>query len=154
MTRALLAFGGVLLLAIAAAALEVHHKGKELAQARTEVAHTQALLESMQTASKATNHATTKLAQDRVRIYTEAAQVIHDIPTFIPPGACELPAGFRVLHDAAATGQAPEASRGPDGPAVPAEDLAATIADNYTACRDVAAQLGALQQWVNEVSPE
>jgi hypothetical protein len=89
--------------------------------------------------------------------YVDRVQVIHDqgktitqqVTKYVPLSTPDLPYGFRVLHDAAATGvQLPDAAGGLDGPAVSAQDVAATVADNYTGCRATAAQLSALQDWV------
>ncbi|MFZ2972313.1 MAG: hypothetical protein WA049_06710 [Ferribacterium limneticum] len=65
-----------------------------------------------------------------------------------PPGnRCTLPGTWRLLHDAAATGQPPATEAGPlaTGSADPVEDTTAlqTLADNYIACRDTAAKLEA-----------
>lgn len=67
-----------------------------------------------------------------------------------PPGQrCTLPGTFRLLHDAAATGQppAPEAGTLAAQSADPVADapLLQTIADNYATCRETAAQLSAWQ---------
>jgi hypothetical protein len=63
-----------------------------------------------------------------------------------------LPADFRVLHDAAATGSAlPKA----DDPAriaaatVSPQDVAGTITDNYANCRADQERLRALQEVIN-----
>lgn len=68
-----------------------------------------------------------------------------------PPGnRCTLPGTWRLLHDAAATGQPPATEAGPLAArtADPVEDAAAlrTIADNYIACRNDAAKLEAWQR--------
>lgn len=68
-----------------------------------------------------------------------------------PPGnRCTLPGTWRLLHDAAATGQPPAAEAGPlaTRSADQVTDAAAlrTIADNYAACRNDAAKLEAWQR--------
>lgn len=68
-----------------------------------------------------------------------------------PPGnRCTLPGTWRLLHDAAATGQPPATETGPlaTRTADPVEDIAAlqTLADNYIACRNDAAKLEAWQR--------
>ena len=63
---------------------------------------------------------------------------------------CTLPGRFRVLHDAAATGDATAAETGPV--ATPAPDpvedtaLLQTLGENYTACRETAARLAGWQR--------
>jgi hypothetical protein len=67
-----------------------------------------------------------------------------------PGHRCTLPGTWRLLHDAAATGQPPATEAGPlaPGSADPVEDTAAlaTLADNYIACRDTTAKLEAWQR--------
>lgn len=68
-----------------------------------------------------------------------------------PPGnRCTLPGTWRLLHDAAATGQPPATETGPLAARAtdPVTDAAAlrTIADNYAACRNDAAKLEAWQR--------
>ena len=84
---------------------------------------------------------------DRVKIVRAAGEtIIKEIPRYVPPDTCTLPAGFRLLHDAAA-GHNPDPASLADAQPVPAATLAETIADNYTACRLNAEQLMALQDW-------
>ena len=68
-----------------------------------------------------------------------------------PPGQrCTLPGTFRLLHDAAATGQPPATEAGPLAPAAPepVADATAleTIGQNYATCRDTAARLDGWQR--------
>jgi len=56
-----------------------------------------------------------------------------------------------VLHDAAASGEPADPARSLDAPPVGAQDLARTVAENYTTCRLNAEQLMALQAWVGEM---
>lgn len=59
---------------------------------------------------------------------------------------CELPGAFRLLHDRAASGSADaENPAGTDAAPVPAQDAAATVAENYRIARENAARLEALQ---------
>lgn len=85
---------------------------------------------------------------DRVQTVYRAGQTItKEVPVYVPATTPDLPGGFRLLHDAAATGAALDASGGANAPPVSAQDVAATIAENYTSCRATAEQLKALQQW-------
>lgn len=86
---------------------------------------------------------------DRIKIVRTAGEtIIKEIPRYVPSDTCTLPAGFRLLHDAAATGHDPDAAGIADAQPVDAQDLALTLSDNYTACRITAEQLIALQGWV------
>lgn len=66
------------------------------------------------------------------------------------PDTCQLPAAFRMLHDAAATGTATAAEANPvdAGSTDPVADAAAldTITSNYALCHDTAEKLKAWQQ--------
>ena len=91
---------------------------------------------------------------DRVRTVREAGEtIIKEVPVHVP-AQCDadgrLPAGWRVLHDAAASGQPADAARAADAQPVAPDTAAATVARNYGTCRETAEQLTALQQWVRE----
>jgi len=91
---------------------------------------------------------------DRVRVVRETADaVIREVPVYVPQ-SCDadgrLPAGWRVLHDAAASGGAADPSTVAHAQPVAPDTAAATVARNYGTCRETAEQLTALQQWVRE----
>ena len=91
---------------------------------------------------------------DRVRTVREAGEtIIREVPVYVP-AQCDadgrLPAGWRVLHDAAASGQPADPARAADAPPVAPDTAADTVARNYLTCRETAEQLTALQQWVRE----
>ena len=91
---------------------------------------------------------------DRVRVVREQADaVIREVPIYVPQ-SCDadgrLPAGWRVLHDAAASGGAADPSTVAHAQPVAPDTAAATVARNYGTCRETAEQLTALQQWVRE----
>ena len=91
---------------------------------------------------------------DRVRIVREQADaIIREVPVYVPQ-SCDpdgrLPAGWRVLHDAAASGQPADPARTADAQPVAPDAAAETVARNYLTCRETAEQLTALQQWVRE----
>lgn len=98
---------------------------------------------------------------DRVQIVREAgATITREIPIYVTEKAdatCVIPAGFVRLHDAAASGNpAGSPTADPDAPAagVTLSDIAGTVADNYTSCHATAAQLSALQDWIDLHAPE
>ena len=80
--------------------------------------------------------------------------LIKEIPKYVESD-CTLSAGFRVLHDAAATAAVPDtgASR-TDAAAVTAQDVAETVTENYESCRDNARRLGALQEVIRKYNQE
>lgn len=94
---------------------------------------------------------------DRVRTVREAGDtIIKEVPIYVTAqsdAACTLDHGFVRLHDAAAKGIIPD----PAGPAdaaaagVALSTAAATVASNYTRCRENAEQLTALQDWVRRM---
>ncbi|MBB4726536.1 hypothetical protein [Xanthomonas arboricola] len=93
---------------------------------------------------------------DRVQIVREAgATITREIPIYVTQkadAACAIPAGFVRLHDAAATGNPAGPPAGdPDAPAagITLSGIAGTVADNYTSCHATAAQLSALQNWID-----
>ena len=91
---------------------------------------------------------------DRVRIVRETADaIIREVPVYVP-AQCDpdgrLPAGWRVLHDAAASGQPADPARTADAQPVAPDAAAETVTRNYGTCRETAEQLTALQQWVRE----
>lgn len=87
---------------------------------------------------------------DRVQIVKEKGQtIIKEVPVYVQNDA-DLSGGFRVFHDAAASNELPDATRIADAPAVPIEDAAATIAENYQRCHENSEQLMALQSWFSK----
>jgi hypothetical protein len=87
---------------------------------------------------------------DRVQVVREQGKTItQQVTKYVPLSAPALPYGFRVLHDAAATGMPlPDSAIGLDGPAVAAADAASTVVANYTDCRAEYEKLKSLQDWV------
>lgn len=91
---------------------------------------------------------------DRVRVVREEADaIIREVPVYVP-AQCDpdgrLPAGWRVLHDAAASGGAADPAAIAHAQPVAPDTAAATVARNYGTCRETAEQLIALQAWVAE----
>lgn len=85
----------------------------------------------------------------RVQIQTITKTIVKEIPRYVKADACPVPGGFRVLHDAAANGQVPDAARIPYAAPAGVADVAETVASNYGTYHEVAARLRALQEWVN-----
>jgi hypothetical protein len=88
---------------------------------------------------------------DRIKTIREKGDVIvQKVPVYIPADTPDFPGGFRVLLDGAATGIVPDAGSELDAAPVPAQTLAASVADNYGTCLANAEQLTGLQEWVRE----
>ncbi len=85
---------------------------------------------------------------DRIHVITET--ITKEIPKYVSVNDCPLSPGFRLLHDAAAQGQLPDAAGIADAAAVPAPDIAATVTDNYGSCLENAKRLEGLQEWVRK----
>lgn len=95
-----------------------------------------------------------KRAQQSTKNRTITREVIRYVDT---PAArrCTLDPAWRLLHDAAATGQPADTARVAAGAAEPVTDAAAleTVAGNYENCRDHIAQLDGWRRWWNQVKP-
>lgn len=92
--------------------------------------------------------------KDRVRVVKEKGdEIVKEVMVYVPV-ADVLPSGWRVFHDAAASGVMPESPERAIAAAAPVEAVAAasTVAENYQACRATREQLIALQKWSVEVS--
>lgn len=88
---------------------------------------------------------------DRIQVVREKGDVIvREVPVYIPAGSCELPGGFRLLHDASAINSIPETSELPYAAPVPAQDAAVTVAENYNSCNEIRINLEELQGWVRQ----
>ena len=86
--------------------------------------------------------------RDKVRVVREKGEeVIREVERLVPMGSCDLPGGWRVLHDAAAEGRFPESSERIAAAPVSAQDAARTVASNYATCRETAERLTSLQDW-------
>lgn len=80
--------------------------------------------------------------------------LIKEVPKYVESD-CDLSAGFRVFHDAAATATMPDsgATRADAAP-IKAEAVATTIAENYESCRDNERRLEALQEIINKYNSQ
>lgn len=84
----------------------------------------------------------------RQQVITET--ILKEVPIYVPTSTADLPGGFRLLHDSAATGSIPDPARIADAAAVPAQSAAETIAGNYGTCRADQIKLIGLQEWIRE----
>ncbi len=100
-------------------------------------------------AGKVTTVVETKYVDRVVTIREKGDAIVREVPVFVPAGSCDLPGGFRLLHDAAAAaGPVPEAAGIPDAAPVSAQAATATVAGNYATCHENTARLTSLQDWV------
>lgn len=91
---------------------------------------------------------------DRVKtVYLKGETIIKRIPHYVPADAPDLPGGWRLLHDAAATGaELPETPGDVQAEPVSAQAAAETVSGNYTACRAELLKLQGLWDWSNGVA--
>lgn len=102
-------------------------------------------------AGRVTTKVETKYVDRIVTIREKGDAIVREVPVFVPAGSCELPGGFRLLHDAAAAaGPVPEAAGIADAAPVPAQTATATVAGNYATCHEDAVRLTSLQEWARE----
>lgn len=145
----------VLILCLAASHLVAWQRGANHVRAQWDAERSQAVTQAAGVKAEqaeVTARVVTRYV-DRVRLVRAPAErIIQEIPTHVPTTACPLPGGFRLLHDAAARGDDPGPAGGLDAAPVAAQDLARTVVDNYTDCRQNSEQLIALQAWAAGVA--
>lgn len=89
---------------------------------------------------------------DRIKVIHEKGKdIVKRVEVFVPVGSCDLPGGFRLLHDSAAANTVPDSSEIANALPVPAQTVASTVAENYTTCNQWREQLIGLQEWVTEI---
>jgi hypothetical protein len=98
------------------------------------------------------------LEAERAKRIPKSRTITREVIRYVelpPDRRCTLDPAWRLLHDAAATGEPADTARVAAGDAEPVEDAAAleTVAGNYEACRDYITQLEGWQRWWNEVKP-
>jgi len=131
------------------------HHGETSVTAKWEAERAETENKLQQLAAKQAQATTQVVTQyvDRVRVVkTRSNDIIKEVPIYVSSSSsCDLPGGFRVLHDAAASqGELPDPARAADAPPVSVKDVAASVAGNYATYHEVAEQLMALQSWVKQ----
>ncbi|WP_218187343.1 hypothetical protein [Pseudomonas sp. NBRC 111143] len=130
------------------------HYGESTVNAAWDAERAAAKLAAAQTATTQAEVTTQVVTQyvDRVQVVKERGkEIIKEVPVYVSSAVtCDLPGGFRVLHDAAAQGELPDPAGVADAPAASVETAAATVVENYATYHEVAEQLKALQSWVNQ----
>jgi hypothetical protein len=144
-------------LAVAALAWWIHHDGVKagrLAERATwEAAAEKAAAQAAK--KKVAQGAVSRAVEEKHAAKSEAVRVvtrtiIREVPRYVPSDSCPLAGGFRVLHDAAARGVVPSPAGVTHAAPVPAQDAAATVADNYGTCHETETRLTALQDWIRQ----
>lgn len=82
-------------------------------------------------------------------IKVKGDEIIKQIPIYIPIDTPDLPGGFRLLHDAAAT-NTPISSGHPPGETVPVKDATETVSQNYGQCLIWREKLLGWQLWYQQ----
>ncbi len=148
-----------LVFAFYAYGLYEHHQGAEETALKydKQIAEERAAYEKQVAALKAKQQEviTKTVVEYRDRIKVEKVkgdEIVKEIPVLVQSD-CKLSGGMRVAHDSAASGHMPDDPIGAAATAAPVEasTLAATVAENYAACRQNAAQLVALQKLVSSL---
>jgi hypothetical protein len=125
---------------------------RDLQAAKTDLAAARAELADHAARTAALKKLADQYRDQSVRTRTITKEIVRAVPVLVPAGACPLPDGWRLLHDAAAAGEEVDnsASRRADGGPVAAEEAAETIAENYGTYHELADRHRALQQYVRE----
>lgn len=89
-----------------------------------------------------------KAAKERVITRT----IIQQVNKYVPSTDPVLSGGFRLLHDASASGEEPADSAGTAIAGVASSEVASTVALNYAACRYDQSRLEALQEIVKTLN--
>lgn len=127
-----------------------HHRGKQEVQVKWDaaVARGKVAVKALQEKQRQVSIVTETIFKDRIKVIYAKGKVIHDkIPIYIPAGTPDLPGGFRVLHDAAATNTVPGVASGVKEAPVSVAEATSTIIDNYTGCIKNQVEVLSLQQW-------
>lgn len=130
-----------------------YHKGAqsreaEIVELRTSIELARKAAESAEKKAKEAAENVRIVYRTKVETITQEREAQRELVEVIRRDAnCDLPASFRVLHDAAAGSPAdPSTAR-----TVTAAEAAETVADNYRAARENEAKLAALQSYLSQI---
>lgn len=133
-----------------------YREGRAEVQSRWDAATTQMEQEKRQLEAKQSEVTVKTVIKyvDRIReVRVKGDTIIKRVPEYVPSDSCVLPPGFRLLHDAAASGsELPEAAGSIQAEPVPAQAAAETVVSNYTECRAELEKLNGLWDWSNGVA--
>ena len=128
-------------------------KGAEYGEHKLDAAQAASLKEGVRIIAvrgAVTEKIVTKYLPAITKIETITETIVKEVNTYVPPSDPAVSGGFRVYHDAAAAGRVPDASEIPHAAPASAQTAAATVAENYGACRADQERLRGLQEWVTE----
>lgn len=129
---------------------------EEGVQAQQKLDDALAYAEEIQRRQAAADTLAADLSAERERRIPKARTIIKEVVRYetIVPAArrCDLDGAWRLLHDAAATGEPADPARMAAGDAARVADAAAleTVAENYADCREWRAGLIGWQRWWRE----
>lgn len=128
-----------------------NHYGRQEVQAKWDkqtLANAQALHAAIEHQTVVTQASET-VYLDRVRVVHDHGEtIIKEVTKYVPRTDPDLSGGFRLLHDAAASGEPlPGPAAGADAAPVAAQEAAATVTSNYEACRANAETVKGFQEW-------
>lgn len=109
--------GAAFIAACAGLAVYVSYLEDSLTGARLEASVAAERASRLETVGAANTEASETLLASNTKTRVVTKEIIREVLVRIPGDACPLPVDWRLLHDAAAAGQAPSAPAGPDGPA-------------------------------------
>lgn len=128
--------------------------GKDTARAeyQAKIIESMKRLDELKAGQDSINKRLDSMLRDKAKVIGEQGSSLKEkVPSHVPPTTLDLPPGFRVLHDAATDGSSvPDAAQLSDGASVPAAEVAGTVIDNYTGCRENALKVEGFQKWVLE----
>lgn len=85
---------------------------------------------------------------DRIReIKVKGDEIIREVEVFVPVDSGMLGGGWRLFHDASARNTIPDPAEIPHAAPVAAQDAAAVVSENYTACNAYIEQLNGWIDW-------
>lgn len=114
-----------------------YQQGQKETQDRWDAAVKQgkARIEQLKEKQLTVNMIVDTVSKEKVKtIYVTGKTIIKEIPVYIPADTPDLPAGFRVLHDAAATNTLPSWTGVLPTDTVPVATATETITLNYQEC--------------------
>lgn len=165
----------VLLAGLAIGSYVIYTKGIQVAEQRADMeklekanAALQAGLQRLRDEASRVQSIDTSRVKSAESIRTTTKETIREVPRYLPAvppsqpsdpitfgaGHVLLPAGFWLLHNAAAQGTPVDdyaTSSGPDATPVTPQAVAETVIENYGTCHDTADRLTHLQDYVSSV---
>lgn len=130
-----------------------YQQGKNKIQAEwtASIERGKARIEQLKENQLTVNMVVDTIYQERTEfIYVKGKTLVEQIPVYIPIDTPDLPGGFRVLHDAAATSTIPSPTESESAAPVRVEEATSTIIDNYTTCLAIREEVVAWRSWYPE----